>query len=82
MTRCDICITEDCDGNKKCHCDTCKNIKKCNKVLRPVIRITRKCTQQCRCTNNSFLQNIKSGRFIPATLDDVKNFAKQTMESA
>jgi hypothetical protein len=48
MKRCDICITEDCGGTKSCHCDTCTNLQKCNKVLRPVIRITSKCTQQCR----------------------------------
>ena len=48
MERCDICITEDCGGKKKCHCDTCAQIQKCNKVLRPVIRITNKCTQSCR----------------------------------
>lgn len=48
MTRCDICITEDCGGKKKCRCDTCKHINKCNKILRPVVRITTKCTQRCR----------------------------------
>lgn len=47
MDRCDICITEDCGGKKKCHCETCNLIEKCNKVLRPIIRITTKCTQSC-----------------------------------
>jgi hypothetical protein len=48
MKRCDICITEECGGKKTCHCETCANIQKCTKVLRPVIRITRKCTQICK----------------------------------
>lgn len=47
MQRCAICIEEDCNGKKTCHCDTCSRIKECNKILHPVIRITKKCTQAC-----------------------------------
>lgn len=51
MNRCDICLEEECRTRGmepgSCNCDTCVNIAKCTKVLRPTIRITTKCTQKC-----------------------------------
>lgn len=47
MNRCNICIEEDCKGEKHCNCDTCARFKECPKFLKPTLRITRKCTQHC-----------------------------------
>lgn len=44
---CDICIDEKCEGRHDCHCNTCKLIDKCPRHLRPTIRITNRCTQEC-----------------------------------
>lgn len=49
-TKCNICITEECKKTDKpysCNCDICEKEKECNRVLRPIIRITTKCTQKC-----------------------------------
>ena len=45
--RCDICIEEQCGGKRDCNCDICQVKDKCPKILRPTIRITNRCTQEC-----------------------------------
>jgi hypothetical protein len=45
--RCDICIEEQCEGERNCDCDLCNSQRDCNKYLRPTIRITTRCTQAC-----------------------------------
>lgn len=47
MKKCDICIEENCNGEKNCNCETCTKKEECNKVIHPIIRITTKCTQSC-----------------------------------
>lgn len=47
MNRCNICIEENCNGKYNCNCDKCNKINKCPRILRPTIRITNKCTQEC-----------------------------------
>lgn len=49
MKTCDICIEEECKGEKTCNCETCTNKDKCPKYrgIHPTIRITNKCTQRC-----------------------------------
>ena len=47
MNPCDICIEEECKGEKNCNCETCKVKNECTKFLHPTIRITTKCTQSC-----------------------------------
>lgn len=47
MNRCDICLEETCGGKKNCNCSECKLKKECPRNLRPTIRITNKCTQEC-----------------------------------
>lgn len=47
MKPCDICLEEKCEGRHDCHCDTCKVKDECYRKLRPTIRITNKCTQEC-----------------------------------
>lgn len=46
---CEICITEDCKGERTCNCETCKSRNNCPKLagLMPTLRITTKCTQKC-----------------------------------
>lgn len=45
--RCKICIDPKCDGRMDCDCATCDKQNCCPRVLRPTIRITRKCSQKC-----------------------------------
>jgi len=46
-TPCDICIEEDCGGTHDCHCETCERRDECPKFLKPIIRVTTRCTQAC-----------------------------------
>lgn len=48
--KCDVCIEERCKGTENayaCDCDACEHADRCNKWIRPTIRITTKCTQAC-----------------------------------
>lgn len=47
MKRCDICVDPKCGGEQNCNCDACPVVNECHRVLRPIIRITTKCTQAC-----------------------------------
>lgn len=57
---CDICLEESCNGLHNCNCRECKVINECPRYLRPTIRITNKCTQECShcCFNSSPKSNI------------------------
>lgn len=46
---CDICLDQVCEGRRDCKCESCKYADRCHKRIgiKPTIRITRKCTQQC-----------------------------------
>lgn len=72
MNRCDICLEETCKGAHNCHCDTCNNVDKCYRVLRPTIRITNRCTQECR--HCCFSSSPKSNIFM--SIDEAKIIAK------
>ena len=45
--RCKICIDPKCDGRMDCDCTNCKKASECYRIIRPTIRVTRKCTQNC-----------------------------------
>ncbi len=51
--RCNICLEESCKNKENdvkpysCNCEGCSIKEKCNKILRPTIRMTTKCTQLC-----------------------------------
>src|SRR5574343_1137609 len=46
---CDICVDPQCGGKRNCNCTTCERRTSCYRLagLKPTIRITRRCTQQC-----------------------------------
>lgn len=47
MKRCEICVDPQCGGKQNCNCLACPAIEECHRVLRPIVRITTKCTQAC-----------------------------------
>jgi hypothetical protein len=47
INRCDICIDPEKGCNRHCKGESCKSWKTCHRSLRPTIRITTKCTQEC-----------------------------------
>lgn len=72
MVKCNICITEECNGKHNCNCAKCTHISECYRYLHPTIRITNKCTQVCEhCCFNS---NPKSKVFM--TLAEAVNIRK------
>lgn len=60
MKPCDICLEEKCEGRHDCHCDTCNLKDKCYRQLKPTIRITNRCTQECShcCFESSPKSNV------------------------
>lgn len=76
MNRCNICLEESCKGKYDCHCDSCDKITKCYRILRPTIRITNKCTQECShcCFSSSpksdLMMTVESAKNIAAFLEN------------
>lgn len=77
MNPCSYCIEEECGGCRKgmCDCSSCKHVDECNKVLRPTIRITTRCTQACgHCCwgsspSKSDMMTIETAKVIQRFLD-------------
>lgn len=68
---CDICLEETCKGLHNCNCKDCKVINECPRYLRPTIRITNRCTQECsHCCFNSSPKSI-----IMMSLETAKEIA-------
>lgn len=76
LKRCDICLTEDCKKQGKsprsCNCRECPSIEDCPRILHATIRITNKCTQECR--HCCFSSSPKSE--IMMSLEMAKNIRK------
>lgn len=76
MNRCDICVEETCKGLHNCKCETCDKLDKCYRVLRPTIRITTKCTQECehccfKCSpNGNKFMSIETAQNISKFLEN------------
>ena len=72
---CSICIEEKCGGKHTCNRESCKVSRECNKFLKATVRITNKCTQECRhcCFASSPRSNIM---MTPGMAKDVNQFCQ------